>query len=188
MMSIRFYFVRHGQSEANLRDEYYNDEDAKLTQLGKKQAAKAGYKLRDYGVQFKVIFCSPYKRAMDTCRIAMQRAGMYGMLVAVDERLGERKFDGLVGCKIDEKHNRELYDYNSSRSKIDGVETLESMELRAMSFIDEITKNYNEGNVLVFSHGVFGLVFRAVLLGRPESDNLFDWRILKNGEIMVLEV
>ena len=106
-MSIRFYFVRHGQSESNLKDDYYyNDEDAKLTELGMAQAAKAGYELKKYGVKFRAIFCSPYKRATQTCKIALIKAGMQNALAVIDDRLGERRYDGLVGHKADVVHNR----------------------------------------------------------------------------------
>ena len=100
-MSVRFYFVRHGQSIVNLRDDFYEDERAELTELGKAQAAKTGYDLRKLKVKFKAIFCSPYKRAMDTCRIALRRAGMFKALATVDERVGERKYGRMIGAAIE---------------------------------------------------------------------------------------
>ena len=53
---MKLYFVRHGQSEANLRKEYYNDFWAPLTTLGQVQAATAGEKLKESGEEFSAIF------------------------------------------------------------------------------------------------------------------------------------
>lgn len=187
-MPIRFYFVRHGQSDANLRSDYYNEKDAKLTRLGEAQAAMAGINLKNYGVDFKAIFCSPYKRAIDTYKIAMARANMLSMLATIDDRISERKFDGLVGQEADETRNRKLYSYKSNQSVIDGVEPLDDLERRARQFIDEIVRDYQDGNILLFSHGAFGLAFRAAIEGRPETGNLCDWNEIKFGEIKIFEV
>ena len=66
-MSVKFYFVRHGESEANLRNEFYNDEEAELTDLGRIQAAKVGCDLKHLGIDFKIIFArrisEPWKPA-----------------------------------------------------------------------------------------------------------------------------
>lgn len=186
-MSVRFYFVRHGESEANLRNEFYNDEEAELTDLGRIQAAKVGCDLKHLGIDFKIIFCSPYKRAMETCRIACERADMNYALVIVDDQISERKFDGLVGTRATRKQHRALYYYDSEESAKCGVESLEDLENRAREFIIKVSQNYPDSNILVFSHGAFGLAFRAVIEGRPKSGYLFDYKLLKNGEIAMYE-
>lgn len=186
-MSVKFYFVRHGQSTVNLRSDFYEDERAELTELGKVQAAKAGYELRDLGVKFRAIFCSPYKRALDTCKIALERAEMREALATVDNRISERKYGRLIGTVLDDGKIDDFYNYNLDCSVQYGAESLEALEERARMFIDEVVRNYQYGNILVFSHGDFGLAFRAVIEGRPESGDLYDWNCLKNGEMMVLE-
>lgn len=187
-MSVRFFFVRHGQSSSNLRSDYYNDFDAPLTDLGKAQAARVGYELKNTGVRFKAVFCSPYQRAIDTCKIALLRSGDHKILATIDDRIGERRFDGLIGHEATEGQNRELCDYSSRWALQNGVETLDSVERRARKFIEHVIREYHEGDFLLFSHGIFGLVFRAVIEGRPKSGNLYDYVLLKNGGIEVYEV
>ena len=187
-MSVRLFFVRHGQSESNLREDYYNDEGSELTGLGKYQAREVGRKLKTSDVKFRAIYCSPYKRAIDTCKIAMTEAGMPSAWVIVDERIGERKFNGIIGRVPKKGYNRKLYDYSSRQSILDGVESLEALEQRANDFIKDVVREYDDGDVLMFSHGVFGLAFRAVIEGRPATGNLYDWDLLKNGEIKVYVV
>ena len=187
-MSVKFYFVRHGNSTANNGKVFFNGEDAELTELGEEQAEDVGRFLRNSKVKFDLIFCSPYQRAIETCHIALAIAEMRRTAVIEDDRISERKFDGLVGRVGTREHNRLIYDYNSDQSVKDGIETLEALEARARDFIDDMVKNHPDSNILMFSHGAFGLAFRAVIEGRPKSGNLLDYKLLKHGEVAIYEV
>lgn len=187
-MSLKMYFVRHGQSVANLRDDFYDDAKAELTMYGKGQAMDAGVKLKEMNVGFTAIYCSPYLRAMDTCAIALESAEMRDRKVIYDDRLVERQFDGLFGKDITHEQYVELYNYESDLSEKMGVETLDHLEERARSFVEELRMKYTVGNILVFSHGIFGLAVYTVLNGRPNSASMYDLRLLKNGEIKVYEL
>ncbi len=188
IMSLKLYFVRHGQSEANLSESYYDDREAELTMFGKGQAMGAGIKLKEMNVSFTAIYCSPYERARSTCEIALQSAGMKGREVNYDERLVERQFGGLFGKNITHEQYVELYNYDSDLSEEMGVETLDVLEERARSFIEELRTKYTVGNILVFSHGIFGLAVYTVLNGRPASGSMYDLRLLKNCEIKIFDL
>lgn len=187
-MSLKIYFVRHGQSEANLRDDFYDDSEARLTRFGKEQANELGAKLKDLNVKFSAIYCSTYKRAIETCEIALEPANNINCKIYYDERLIERQFDGLFGRNITHEQYVELCDYNSNLSEKLGIETLPQVENRARSIIDELKEKYNEGNILVFSHGIFGLVIQSVLCGYPKSGNIYDLELLKNCEIKIFDI
>ena len=187
-MSLKLYFVRHGQSEANLRDDFYDDAEAKLTEKGKTQAAEAGALIKDLNVEFAVVYCSPYERAKSTCEIALKFAGMGSSKIEYDDRLVERQFDGLFGKEITLEQYIEFYNYRSDLSERWGVETLEHLEDRARDFIEELRAKYDSGNVLVFSHGVFGLAIETVVNGRPASGSMYDLQLLKNCEMRMFEL
>lgn len=185
-MSTTLYYVRHGRAVCNTKDYFYDDSKEPLIALGRAQAADAGRKLKKASVRFDAIYCSPYERAKETCRIALMEMGLKDYPVRYDARLVERDFGELYGRTVSERHYRELYDYTSERSEIDGVETLEKLEDRARWFMHDVRTLYPDGNVLVFAHGALGLAYRAAVYGRPESGSLFDFELLKNGEIMRL--
>lgn len=187
-MSLKMYFVRHGQSEANLNDFCYDDSGAELTMFGKGQAVGVGKELKEMNVSFTAIYCSPYTRALDTCSIALQAAGMKGREVIQDDRLIERRFDGLFGKFLDKQLWKELCTYESDLAETLGVETLDEMERRARSFIDEMRVKYPVGNILVFSHGMLGIAMHTAVYGRPDADTTFGVHMLKNGEIEILEL
>ena len=188
LMSLKLYFVRHGQSEANLCDFFYDDADAELTMFGKGQAMGVGKELKAMNVGFTAIYCSPYERARATCEIALESAGMKGRKVIYDERLIERRFEGMFGQGVTDELWRELCSYDSTLAESVGVETLESLEDRARSFIEELKRKYPVGNILVFSHGLFGIAMHTVVYGRPDSETTFGVKLLKNCEIEVFEL
>lgn len=187
-MSVNLFFVRHGQSVANLQDFFYNDEDAPLTPLGREQARATGRNLKEMGVHFDVVYCSTYERARETCELALKEMGMDGTYVVIDRRLEERKFNGLVGKMATKEHYRELLHYYSNRSIIDGVEPIEDLEVRAQSFLDSMKKQYDGKNILVFSHGHYLMAVYAVVHGRPENGDYNEIRLLDNGEIMEVTI
>ena len=189
-MSVNLYFVRHGQSVANLQDKdfFYNDEDAPLTPLGREQARETGRNLREMEVHFDAVYCSTYERAKETCRLALKEMGLEDKKVIFDRRLEERKFNGLVGKVATSEHYRELFIYDSNRAIIDGVEPIDDLERRAQSFLDSMREQYNGKNVLVFSHAHYLVAVYAVVFGRPISGDYNEIRLLKNGEIMKVSI
>lgn len=187
-MSLRLFFVRHGQSVANLSERFYDDANAELTMYGKGQAMDVGVKLKEMNVGFTAIYCSPYLRAMDTCAIALESAEMKDRKVIYDDRLVERQYDGIFDKDITHDQYVELYNYDSNLSEEMGVETLDHLEARARSFTEELRAKYIVGNILVFSHGIFGLAVYTVINGRPNSASMYDLRLLKNCEIKVFDL
>lgn len=187
-MSLKLYFVRHGQSEANLSKVFYDDAEAELTMYGKGQAMGVGQELKEMNISFTAIYCSPYERAKSTCEIALQSAGLKDRTIIYDDRLIERQFDGLFGKIITQDEYVEIFNFDSDYDEEVGIETLEHLEERAKNFIEEIKAKYSVGNILVFSHGIFGLAVYTVLNGRPSTGSMYDLRLLKNCEIKVFDL
>lgn len=64
--------IRHGESEVNVMPDLMGQSpDVPLTEKGKEQARKLHTKFVKNNKKFDFIFSSPYKRALDTCRLAM---------------------------------------------------------------------------------------------------------------------
>lgn len=185
-MATTLYYARHGRAYCNDAKRFHDDSKVPLNATGRKQAKELGRNLKKLGVKFDAIYCSPYRRAKETCAIALATMGMTDHGVQFSQRLKERGFKGLYDVDISRSEYHELFKYDSDFSKECGIETLEAMEARAKEFIDEKKALWPDGNLLVFSHGALGLIFRVMVEGRPESGDLFDFQLLKNGEIMKL--
>ncbi len=64
ILKKEFYFVRHGQTDYNLRIIKVNHEDVPLNETGRKQALDASSLALQLPIQ--TICCSPFKRAKET--------------------------------------------------------------------------------------------------------------------------
>jgi|SRR5581483_3163673 broad specificity phosphatase PhoE len=91
---MRFYFVRHGESEANLRNEFSNENHAKhpLTAKGRAQVEALAEKLR--GEKFTAIYSSPLLRARQTAEILNVP---HGLEIQITPALSEHHAGNLEG-------------------------------------------------------------------------------------------
>lgn len=89
--------LRHGQSRWNLENRFTGWVDVELTPEGETQARRAGELIKAAGVRFDHAFTSVLRRAIETCRIALQTAGQPGVPEEQDWRLNERHYGALTG-------------------------------------------------------------------------------------------
>jgi len=89
--------LRHGQSRWNLENRFTGWVDVELTPEGEAQARRGGELIARAGVRFDRAFTSVLRRAIDTCRLALEAAGQPDVPVERDWRLNERHYGGLTG-------------------------------------------------------------------------------------------
>lgn len=89
--------LRHGQSRWNLENRFTGWVDVELTPEGEVQARRGGELIAEAGVRFDQAFTSVLRRAIETCRLALETAGQPGVPVERDWRLNERHYGGLTG-------------------------------------------------------------------------------------------
>jgi broad specificity phosphatase PhoE len=105
------YFMRHTQSEANLKDILASRQDFPLTEKGRQEAVAIASEFKDIA-QLDRIFCSPLIRAQQT---AQPIAEAFGLDVETDERITEQDlgvFSGMTYAELDDRSN-----YMHERSK-----------------------------------------------------------------------
>ncbi len=91
------YFIRHGESEANLREVFAGQkDDSALTEKGREQAREAGNKIKSLGLNIDIIVSSPLIRAFDTAKIVAQIIG-YSKEIVIDGRITEYDMGILTG-------------------------------------------------------------------------------------------
>lgn len=93
-----FLYLRHGQSESNVRGLIGGATDYALTEQGRDEARAAGARLR--GRDISVIYASPLQRAFDTASIVAEALG--GITVEVHDDLRERTLGVWEGQPISE--------------------------------------------------------------------------------------
>ena len=67
----KLVFIRHGQSEWNLKNLFTGWEDVNLSEKGVEEAKEAGRKLKEAGIEFDQAYTSVLTRAIKTLHFAL---------------------------------------------------------------------------------------------------------------------
>lgn len=89
--------LRHGNSVWNQENLFTGWVDVELSDLGRKEAARAGELLAESGLKPTILYTSRLKRAIDTANIALSTADRGWIDVKRDWRLNERHYGALQG-------------------------------------------------------------------------------------------
>jgi 2,3-bisphosphoglycerate-dependent phosphoglycerate mutase len=99
-------FVRHGQSEWNLKNLFTGWKDPGLTERGIEEARTAGRRLKERGLQFDIAFTSALGRAQHTLELMLEELGQPHLKVVADAALNERHYGELTGLNKDDARAR----------------------------------------------------------------------------------
>lgn len=154
-MKKTVYFVRHGESEANVDMLWCGWTDSKLTKKGKEQAVEAAKKFEAAEYEsIEKIFCSDLVRARDT---AFEINKVLNKPIEISEKLRETNFGDLEGFNFTQIVETGVFDLNRSRDREANVyfpngESVFSMTQRFTYKINEILQEHD--TVLVVAHGM----------------------------------
>jgi probable phosphoglycerate mutase len=162
---MRLYFVRHGESEANVSRQFSNKfyDRHPLTATGRAQAEKLAEMLRD--VKFDAIYVSPLLRARQTAEII---SAPHGLEVQVTPALCEHDAGDLEG-----RMDRDAWDAygqlverwivkNELDARMPNGESFNEMRARFIPFIADLTQKYaaTDARILLVGHGA---IFHSML-------------------------
>lgn len=183
----RIMAVRHGESEANLAYQRAGDtplvyergdDEVGLTGLGRAQAAALGRLLAALppGEAPELVWCSPYRRALDTWELALASWGGPPPPVTVDERLRDQEA-GLLApynlAAIGERFPEELARRRSQGEysyRPPGGESLADVVLRLRAFVHDLDGRADGRRVLIVAHDSVVLGLRHVIAGGPDAE------------------
>jgi broad specificity phosphatase PhoE len=162
---MRLYFVRHGESEANILHVISNRESTfGLTERGRRQAKTLAANLKD--IPFTAIFSSPILRAKETAEILSQSLHL---TYQVTEAL--REYDcGILEENSDEESwrlHREFYEdwtlHHNYSNKPEGGECFFDIQNRFLPFIESLKLQGDDPLLLVGHGGLFHLMLPLIL-------------------------
>lgn len=175
------YLVRHGETAWSARGVYSGRRDIPLTARGTRQAAEAGRRLENAGVD--LIVASPLRRALDTAGAIAETTGAP---VTADARLTEVDYgplEGLDRAAALERHGEEYANWRERpfHATPPGVEPLGSALARARAAVEDALAG---GTPVIVAHqGILRLVL--VALEAIEPREYFDTRIPEATPIRV---
>ncbi len=177
---MKLYFVRHGQTDANVTTasgQSVLELDEPLNETGAKQATELAKELRS--VVFDVIISSPLKRAYQTADAINK---YHKLEIITDIAWRERQAETYIEASTWHK----LFDFDKN-TEIGDVESLEDFFDRIERAIETLRHNYQNKTILVVSHGGVQHVLHAYAHDLPRTGNM---RIspMKNGECRVYDL
>lgn len=151
----KIFLVRHAESEANAAGIMAGSgHDPHLTELGKKQAERAGKDLKGKGIE--LVIYSPMTRTRETAELIMKEIG-YDKKDAITNELFLERFYGSYEGKSAEPYVNAT---DEERLK-QGVEPVENLHARISEGLDWL-KTLKQDRILVVSHGTTGRMIKLV--------------------------
>jgi broad specificity phosphatase PhoE len=154
---MKLYFLRHGESEANVLNEISNrGRRHGLTEQGRQQAAALARALRDAAIVR--MFCSPLLRAVETAEIV---SGALGLPYDVTDALREYDCGELEGRSDAATWQRysDLFqawiERGAWEQRIEGGESFLDMQRRFVPFVEQIVREHRHGpgGIALIGHG-----------------------------------
>jgi broad specificity phosphatase PhoE len=151
---VRIFLVRHGETADNAQMRYIGIRDEPLTSSGKKQARRAAKALSELPV--RIIYSSPLRRAADT---AVHIQAACGAELRLDSRLAEGSFgrwEGLTRAEVLQLGPQDAemlarWESDSACAPAGG-ESIESIQRRVVSLMDDLRKEFPGSSVVLVSH------------------------------------
>lgn len=180
----RIYFIRHGQSMANVHDLVAGFYDTPLSELGNSQAQLTAEFLKD--VSFDAVYASDLQRAYDTgCTVAK----MHDLTPIKCEGLRENFAGEWEGKPFSEIATHPAFDdwmHHPERFCFPGGESLQECQARVISAVREIISKHPHGTICIATHAVAMRVLECHWRQCPISQiNTIPW--VGNASITIVD-
>ena len=171
------YFIRHGESEANLKGIFAGQKDhSALTEKGRQQAGLEAEKIQQMHITPDVIITSPMKRALETAEIIAQKINFISPLIQ-DTRIAEYDMGSLTGTPIKNISSKLLVSATEAEHPDDFHE-------RIFSFLNEYSKSPED--IIVVSHAGVGRMIESIRLNL-DSKLFYDLPSYPNATVIPLD-
>lgn len=154
---IAFWFLRHGETDWNIKDLSQGNVDIPLNDTGLAQARSASLELRNKGI--KSVISSPLSRARVTAEIA---GAQLGLPVQIDEGLREVSYGVQEGVPMAAWGFQQWVD---GMLTPDGAESFPALTTRAVAAVNRCIAR--PAVVLVVGHGALFRALRGAMGHEP---------------------
>ena len=132
---MKFYVVRHGQTDWNAKGRIQGKTDIELNEIGIEQAKKLKELIKDYNID--LIISSPLKRARKTAEVINEAVKCN---IIFEESLKERGygiFEGMIRKEInDELINSDILNNYQINKEYKEIETIQSLCNRVWKYFN----------------------------------------------------
>jgi len=162
---LRILLVRHGETDWNRIKRFQGRSDVELNKRGRAQAKALALTLREEPL--KAIYSSPITRAIETAKAINRyhQASLEQRDGLMEMDLGD--FEGLHPRDLRNEQSEFLRKWleDPASVRMPNGETLQEVQERAWAVVQEVTKTYHHGSVLLCSHNFVNLTILCKILG-----------------------
>ena len=173
---VKFYFVRHGETDWNRQGRFQGIENIPLNETGLAQAESCGKGFKQCGISFDCIVSSPLDRARVTAERIAEYVGIGLSDVQIDKRLIERDFVEISGWKREDREK--MFNDGKDYGMEPEAEVIERMQQAMESYSD---RGYE--HVVMVTHGAS---IRALLAKYCEPGSAPTIEVQKNTYVTVI--
>ena len=185
---LNIYIARHGQNVDNANGILNGHRDEPLTELGLEQAKTTAAHIKETGLKFDAVYCSPLERAKRTAEIICNTLSQEAPIVQSD--LTERDFGDMTGKPI--SSIKELCAPNILETGLItyflssyGGETFPDVLQRAKNLLTDLQQKHHAGSILLATHGDMGKMIYAAYYNLEWKEVLTDFHF-GNCELLLL--
>lgn len=185
---LKIYLARHGQDEDNARGILNGRRDNALTEIGLGQAKELAENIKEKGLVFDHVYCSPLLRAIQTASTVCDE--LHISRPVVHRNLIERDFGMMTGKQVKYIENFCAPDIVKTEGityflSPTGAETFPILLLRASKILEWIHERHNNESVLLVTHGDIGkMIFTAFY--HLDWENVLSEFHFGNSELLLL--
>lgn len=173
------YFVRHGQSQANVDKVFAGQRYfAPLTETGKSQAQEEGRRILDEKIHIDHIVASPIERAYETAQIIARTVGYDLNDIKIDPRWAEYDMGDLSGQSVEGITP-------AQRVSAPNAEDPKAFRGRVQVVLNNATRL--DGNTLIVSHAGVGRMIEAIKRGIDPS-RFYELEGYPNAQVVKLDL
>lgn len=164
-MSLKLYFLRHGETIYSQTGGYCGNLDPDLTPEGMLMVEELATAYQS--ISWQAVFVSPMKRTIATARPLCTAIGLEMQLREGLKEINYGAWEGQTNAYVKEKYREDYVRWltEPAWNPPTGGETAVEIASRASLVVNEIQRNYTDGNVLIVSHKATIRVILCSLMG-----------------------
>jgi broad specificity phosphatase PhoE len=178
----RLFYIRHGETEANVAELLSGTLETPLTENGIKQATKIGREIKANLPKLDLIVCSPLERAYETAKLIAKEIDYPISKIQQNKLFVERTYGVLEGAS--NAHFMKPGNYHELDT-VQGAETIEELQKRAAGAFNYINQ-LDYDNILIVAHNAFGRALKRVTKNLPYTHEYEAFEQLPNATIIEL--
>lgn len=165
---MKLIFIRHGQTDWNIQGKIQGSYDIELNETGIKQAIELSDKLTKHKYEFKKIYSSPQKRALNTAEILSDSSNIEYVVIDDLREINMGEWEGLSWEEVEENYPSEYKEWKSNRRYTSPPkgESYEDMLQRVIRSLHKII-NENKDDVVIVTHSAVIMSLQCYITNTP---------------------